>query len=35
MLENMPKKLKTVEVCLEAVKQNSGAIKYVPEELRE
>ena len=34
-LEYMPEKLKTAELCFEAMKQNDKALYYVPEELRE
>jgi len=31
----VPEKLKTAELCFEAMKQNGEALYYVPEELRE
>jgi hypothetical protein len=31
----VPPNLKTVELCLEAEKQNGAALEYVPEVLRE
>jgi hypothetical protein len=35
MLRYTPEELKTAEMCLIAVKHNSHALKYVPEELKD
>ena len=35
LIEDIPGKFITAELCLEAVKQNAEALEYVPEELRE
>jgi hypothetical protein len=34
-LEDVPEHLKTLELCIEALKQEANALEYVPEHLRE
>jgi hypothetical protein len=34
VLESVPEKFKTAELCLEAVKYNIDAFQYIPEEFK-